>query len=178
MIPLDEKYLTWLYSKIDPKFEKSYWKLAVQLYTKEFLWFIPNDDNRSDEGIELRKVFLKETGSPYPPHEWMGMSCSILELLIGMSYRLSFMDERPVDIWFWEMIDNVDLTYARDEEYNISTEDDVDEIMDVVIWRLYEEDGTGGLFPLHHSHENQKHIELWYQMSAYVNERMFAKWHS
>jgi len=182
MIPIDERYFTWLYSKIGhrkvPIRGLSYRKLAYQLYTKEFLWFVPNDDNRAEEGIELRKVFLDETGTQYPGHEWMEMTCSILELLIGMSHRLSFIDDRPAHIWFWEMLDNVDLTYANDDEYGPDTEEDVEQTFDRVIWRLYEQDGAGGLFPLHHAHEDQRKIELWYQMSAYINERMFASWHS
>lgn len=182
MIPPDEEYFAWLYSKItDLKVKnrkKTYWKLAQQLYEKEFIWFVSNDDNRNAEGIELRRVFLRETGTRYPSREWMNMSSSMLELLVSLSFRLSFLDDRPPSVWFWELIDNLDLTYADDDVYDPDTEADVEETLDVVIWRLYEADGQGGLFPLKHAFEDQTNIELWYQMSAYVNEKMEDVWHS
>mgnify|MGYP000851237999 FL=1 len=175
----DQQYFAWLYSKIDnfkvPNI--TYFKLAQQLYEKEFVWFIPNDDNRNAEGMELRRVFLKETGSAFPSRQWMEMSSSMLELLIGISYRLSFIDDRPPHIWFWELIDNIDLTYAKDDIYDRDVEVDVDETLDRIIWRLYDPDGSGGLFPLHHAFEDQRNIELWYQMSAYLNEKMDEEWH-
>lgn len=177
MIPLDEEYFTWLYSQVcnlnvkNPK--KTYWCLCEQLYTKEFLWFIPNDDNRSKEGIELRKEFLQETGTEYPGHDWMNMSCSMFELLIGLSKRLSFLDDREPKIWFWELVDNINLSYANDNIYNVDVETHVDEVLNNVIWRLYNKNGSGGLFPLRHAQEDQRKIELWYQLSAYVNEELW-----
>lgn len=177
MIPIDEEYFTWLYSKVNsleitnPR--RSYWKLCQQLYTKEFLWFVPNDDNRSEEGIGLRKEFLQETGTDYPGHEWMRMSCSMLELLIGLSRRLAFLDERAPQVWFWELIDNINLSYANDSFYSNKVYDHVDEVLNNVIWRLYNKNGSGGLFPLRRTNEDQRKVELWYQLSAYVNEELW-----
>ncbi len=180
MIEIDRRYFTWLYSHIgylkaaDPK--DSYFKLAEQLYTKEFLWYVQNDDNRNTDGIELRKVFLNETGSEYPGDEWLNMSSSMLELVIGISERLSFLDDRIPYVWFWELIDNLGISYC-DDEYDIDVEYAVDDALDRVIWRLYDPDGSGGLFPLQNPDTDQRHVELWYQMSAYVNEKMASVWH-
>lgn len=180
MRSLDREYLTWLYSKIDNQRNKNpkwtYWILAEQLYTKEFVWFVPNDDNRNADGIELRKVFLEETNTEYPGHQWMYMSSSILELLLGLANRLSFLDDRPPSVWFWEMITNLGLLYANDAEYDINIELEVDKTLDVFIWRLYNKDGSGGLFPLEHPKKDQTKVELWYQMSAYVTEKMHDVW--
>jgi hypothetical protein len=38
--------------------------------------------------------------------------------------------------------------------------------------REYDPDGRGGLFPLDGTHANQREVELWYQMQAYIIERM------
>jgi hypothetical protein len=177
MIPIDEEYFTWLYSKVanvnEKNSKKSYWMLCNQLYTKEFLWFVPNDDNRSEEGIELRKVFVREKNIFHPGQDWMHMSCSMLELLIAMSNRLAFLDDRPSRVWFWELIDNLDLTYATDNRYDIHVENHVEDTLDRVIWRLYEKNGAGGLFPLRHANEDQRKVELWYQLSSYVNEELW-----
>ena len=177
MISIDEKYFAWLYSQIcDTRtrdLRDSYWHLAEQLYCKEFVWFVPNDDNRNEEGIELRKEFIEQEEVPYPGDPWVYMSCSMLELLIGLSRRLSFLDEKPVNDWFWELIDNAGLYYANDFVYDFDVEEDVDSTLDRIIWRLYNSDGDGGLFPLKHPNEDQRTVELWYQMSAYLSEKLW-----
>ncbi len=61
--PLDELYLEWLYEQIadsrvaNPR--HTFWKLAHYLYTKEFMWLIPNDDNRVEDGRYLRVEFIQ-----------------------------------------------------------------------------------------------------------------------
>ena len=55
---LDEDYLTWLYSQVGSvklrNKAKSHWSLLRQMYTKEFIWLIPNDDNLLEDGRDLR----------------------------------------------------------------------------------------------------------------------------
>jgi hypothetical protein len=46
----------------------------------------------------------------------------------------------------------------------------VQDIMDTVIYRKYDPDGSGGFFPLTRSDDDQTRIELWYQMNAYIEE--------
>lgn len=174
--PLDEQYLTWLYSQVglvklkNPA--RTHWSLLKQLYSKEFVWIIPNDDNRLLDGRDLRYEFLRETFVPRVDQDWMDLGCSMLEMLIALARRLEFETDKPVDEWFWEIMDNLSLTDYTDEleitgGYN---QQDVDEILDEVIWRTYDPDGRGGLFPLQHAEEDQRDIELWYQQSAYVIE--------
>ena len=61
---LDARYLDWLYKNIGPLQNRnparSYWQLAVALYQKEFTWFVSNDDNRMEDGKELREEFLAD----------------------------------------------------------------------------------------------------------------------
>jgi len=61
--PLDDLYLTWLYSQIGSiklkQPSRTYWSLFRQLYTKEFVWIIPNDDNRIEDGRDLRFKFQR-----------------------------------------------------------------------------------------------------------------------
>jgi hypothetical protein len=169
---LDDEYLTWLYSQVasvrQTKPSGTYWKLFKQLYTKEFVWFVPNDDNRVEDGRALRHEFFKENDMDGDP-TWDGMSCSFLELLIGLSRRLSFEAEGPPDDWFWHILDNIDLTnYTDADRFDPG---DVEELLDQVIWRTYDPDGYGGLFPLRYPDEDQRGEELWNQLCAYVLER-------
>jgi len=47
----------------------------------------------------------------------------------------------------------------------------VDDILDRVIHRKYKANGEGGFFPLKETNNDQRDVELWYQMSEYVLER-------
>lgn len=168
--PLDDLYLTWLYSQASSvklrRPSRTYWNLFRQLYTKECVWFIPNDDNRLEDGRELRELFLYEQRAEDPPREWLDLGCSFLELLIGLSRRLSFETEREARDWFWEMLQNLGIsTYTDASSYS---EEEVDDKLDNVLWRTYKHNGEGGLFPLKHAREDQRDVELWYQLSAYI----------
>jgi hypothetical protein len=170
---LDELYFTWLYGQVadvevvNPS--RTYWRLLKKLYTKEFVWIIPNDDNRAEDGKDLRHEFLDEEGLDVPSPDWMRLGCSMLELLIGLSRRLSFEAEGEPRYWFWQLIENLGL-----ERYNDNTlfpEAVVEDILDQVIWRTYTRKGRGGLFPLKGVCDDQREVGLWYQLCAYVLER-------
>jgi hypothetical protein len=170
---LDDSYLTWLYSQIGSvklrNRSKSHWSLARQLFKKEFVWFIPNDDNRVEDGRDLRFEFLEANGLT-ADEEWLSMGCSMLELLIGMARRLTFEMEGEPRVWFWHMIEMLDLFQYNDRVYDAQAEDKIDEALNRVIFRTYEADGRGGLFPLRRPPTDQREVELWYQASAYLLE--------
>jgi hypothetical protein len=180
---LDEEYFKWLYSQVgSPRHRnpaKTYWSLTRQLYNKEFIWIIPNDDNRLEDGKELRYEFLDISGLEDPDGTWTQMGCSMLELMIALSRRLSFMDMHEGDPanWFWHILDNVGLLRYNDRLYNPDNEKHahrfltIDETLDRIIWRTYEYDGRGGFFPLEESRRDQTEVELWYQLNSYMMER-------
>jgi len=175
--PLDEMYFTWLYRQVgDPLIQnpiRTYWKMLRQLYTKEFVWIIPNDDNRIEDGKELRHEFVDETELKNVDLGWIQLGCSMLELLVGLSRRLSFEGGGEPREWFWELIDNLGLLKYNDKRYDAKPETSekvIDTVLDRVIWRNYSPDGRGGLFPLKSPRQDQKDVELWYQLNAYVIE--------
>lgn len=171
--PLDEQYFTWLYAHIASTAErnpsKSYWVLCKQLYEKEFVWIISGDANRAEDGRELRQEFYDSQNVHIADDEWKHLGCSIFELLVGLSRRLAFyLDGEPAG-WFWEMIDNLGLSECTDvTDYDQIS---VDEVLDNFMWRTYSPNGTGGLFPLKYADEDQRHVEIWYQLNAYSIER-------
>ena len=169
--PLDELYFRWLYSQVGSveatNRSKTYWKLLKQLHIKEFVWIVPNDDNRAEDGRDLRLEFLDEEGVT-PSSDWLRLGCSMFELLVGLSRRLSFQADGEPRGWFWHLMDNLGLRIYSDAK--IVSTDRIDEILERVIWRTYESDGTGGLFPLKYPAKDQREVELWYQLSAYLLE--------
>lgn len=175
--PLDELYFRWLYSQVgsvrlrNPA--RTHWALLKQLYTKEFVWVIANDDNRLEDGRDLRLEFLQEANIQNADSEWLSLGCSMLEMLIGLARRLNFETDASVGEWFWKMMYNLNLSDYTDEaglagDYS---EQDIDNILDELIWRTYDPDGRGGLFPLEDAEEDQRDVEIWYQQSAYVIEQ-------
>lgn len=172
--PLDELYLTWLYRQIaEPELaspSKTYWRIAGHLFKKEFIWFIPNDDNRSEDGRYLRYEFIEDLGiedADIDP-DWLALGCSMLEMLVGLSRRLSFLNDGEPRDWFWRMMNTVGLRYNDRRPFSV---DLVEEVLDNVIWRTYEPNGCGGLFPLKNPACDQRDVELWHQLHSYLLEQ-------
>lgn len=170
---LDELYLIWLYSRvantrtIPPN--RTYWNLLKKLFTTEFVWFIPNDDARVEDGRELRFQFLNDAEIPEVDPDWIDQGCSYLEMLIALARRVAFQTDDRDARWFWKLIENMGLSECNDA-YKQDISALVEEVTDQITFRTYDTDGVGGLFPLKHPEEDQTKVEIWYQMCAYVIE--------
>lgn len=174
-------YYSWLCDLIGLRqLDRSYFLLIKDLYNKPFSWFIPNDDNRACEGKNLRDQFCDENNYPYI-YEYFDEECSMLELIIGLAYRCEgiMIDENfsiSMKDWFWRLIENIGLIECTDEYYiNYCASKSVDMILDKVINRGYLRSGKGGFFPLKHPKEDQRKVDLWYQMSAYLVENYYIE---
>lgn len=170
---LDEQYFLWLLKLINQDHKSAHIILFEQMYKKPFEWYIPNDDNRAEDGRLLREDFLVEEGL-FADESWIELDCSILELVIALSNRLSFETDIDPKIWFWELIGNLGLAeYANLERIRASIKE-INVILNTLNKREYEEDGYGGLFPLRNPGRDQRRVEIWYQMSAYLLENDFT----
>lgn len=156
-------YLGWLASQVRQDNGKSYDQLLAIMLEKEFVWFVPNDDNRIADGLDVRRQFTEETGLRVEG------ACGVLEVLIGISRRLEFMAEGDAAGWAWQLLCNLELHKLSDpvgRRKAIRAE----EILEALVWRTYSPDGTGGFFPLAWPEEDQRKVEIWYQMAFYVDE--------
>lgn len=171
---LDDRYLEWLYSRIatsrNRNPSRSYWHLAVVLFSREFTWSVPNDDNRIADGLDLREKFIEDT---YAERDqlWLELPCSVLEMLVALSDRIAFEVDGDAFQWFWVMAENAGLRHFSDASYGTGFERSVNDILDTVIDRTYAQDGRGGLFPLRNPSEDQREVEIWYQMQMYLMEQ-------
>lgn len=172
--PLDELYFTWLYANIGSLKVKNptrtHWRMARQLYTKEFVWFIPYDENRAADGQDLRLEFMADYELDEIDAEWMEMGCSMLEMLVALAKRIAFQADGMVFSWFWEMIENMGIRAheSSDQHYDERIAQIVDNAMNRVIERTYASDGQGGLFPIPGTLVDQRELDIWYQMNAYL----------
>lgn len=166
----DDTYLRWLYRQVasvslrDPS--RTYWSLFRHLYQTEFVWNIPNDDNRFEDGRALRYEFIDASGITSVDHDWLWLPCSMLEMLVALSRRCAFEADGTARAWFWHLLHNIELHEITDDKP--FPEEDVDEVISNLIWRTYEPTGQGGLFPLKNAERDQTKVEIWYQLAAYL----------
>jgi hypothetical protein len=168
---LDEQYLIWLYSQVgnvrDRNRSRTYWNLFRQMYSIEFVWLVPNDDNRVEDGRALRWEWAAEAHIS-ASGDWWSRGCSFLEMLIALARRMAFETDSHAETWFWHMLNNLGLLECTDRTNYDQVE--VDERIHAVIQRKYDRNGHGGLFPMRYARKDQRQVELWYQMNAYLLE--------
>lgn len=171
---IQTEYFQWLCGLVN--LDRGYWILARKLHDKEFYWTVPNDDNRASDGQKLRDIFEDET--LYSDYSCLSGGCSVLEMLIGLAIRIEDILYDPDNSEclkahdaFWEMLENLGLEDFDDMNYSRLNEDcEVDEILLNLLERTYDRSGRGGLFPLKKAREDQRRVEIWYQMSTYLLE--------
>jgi len=168
--PIEEIYFKWLCNKVVtidelPTPSLTYWKLLAVLHRTEFVWFVPNDDNRVEDGLELRRDFLRETHCDEDPN-WVAAGCSVLEMLIAFAYRAEFSTDVTAVHWFWTFIENLNLYQFNDASFDGT--DEIVNVLEGLVWRTYSPDGRGGLFPIKYPQKDQRDVEIWYQFCDYL----------
>lgn len=162
---IEDEYFYWLTSQIELPADNphTYNDLFRRMHETEFVWHIPHDDDRAQDGLDLRGQFLN--GRRYK----FKYGVSVLEVLIALSIRVAFTAGGHAPYWAWQLIENLRLD-RRPDPFNKGRADRVDETLEALIWRTYQRDGKGGFFPLNQANEDQTKIDIWNQMNAYVNE--------
>lgn len=171
-----EEYFEWLTYVVNLGKEHS--MLARTLHNQEFVSLVKNDENRIEDGKVLRRIFEDETlFDDYRCLDKKG--CSVLEMLVGLAIRMETILEDPAEgdrtiVWFWEMLDNLKLSEYTDYAIKYSNTVDIkEEIARKIanfVNRKYSRSGDGGVFPLKNAKKDQRKVELWYQLSAYLLE--------
>lgn len=172
---LDERYLSWLYSQVASvktrARSRTHWNLLRQMHHTIFVALVSHDENRIADARDLKYEFLAEAEDEQGDLNWMRSPCSMLELFIILSRQLAFEMDDDAKPWFWHLIETLELEQFNDREYDEHSQEVVAEALDRVIWRQYEPSGQGGLFPLRSPYGDQREVELWYQLNAYLLEQ-------
>lgn len=172
---LDKRYLDWLYSQAASVKTRSrtrgYRSLFRQLYETIFVAIVPHDENRLADAKDLRYEFLAENEDVQGDPEWMRSPCTMLELLVVLARYLAFEMDEDFHVWFWHLIEVLDLAQFNDRYYDDQAQEVIAKTLDRVIWRTYSPNGEGGLFPLRNPNQDQRDVELWYQLNAYLLEQ-------
>lgn len=174
---LAERYFRWLCSLVCVRQrlnESSYSKLFRLLHSIDFQVLIGMDENRAEDGIELRYRFGNENGCEqamiaslidiYP--------CSVLEMIIALALRCEedIMDNpqkgNRIGKWFWVMMRNLGLESMDDEKYDDGY---CRSVVHRFLNREYGRDGTGGLFVIKNCKYDLRQTEIWHQMCWYLD---------
>jgi hypothetical protein len=150
-------------------------ELAWFLHNREFTYFIPNDDNRAEDGKKLREhysdAFLDSNDCVC-----LDGPCTVFEMLVALAKRIEYQVAKPqyedrTSLWFWGMVNNLDLQPFLEGEPRAERKIERNNMLvDQLLNRTYSRLGKGGLFPLRRSAQDQRKIEIWYQMMAYLEE--------
>jgi hypothetical protein len=166
--PIENEYFNWLCAKVLHDRSRTYYTLLLIMHKTEFIIVVPFDRHRAADGIELRQDFIREINAE-PDDEWMDLPCSVLEMMLAFSKRVSFQTDLPTDQWFWEFMTNLNLN-----EFRHVSDSDVPEIertLHILNWRTYDPRGNGGMFPLSQTDNDQREVEIWYQFCEYLDEK-------
>ena len=171
---INDEYFEYLCELIDAKrFSRrvSYRKLLMRLHDTEFTYFVPYDDNRADDGIQLRRRFALERNDMHSANYITG-PCSVFEMMVALAVRCeeTIMDDallgNRTGQWFWDMINNLGLGTMSDSRFDRSV---VDGIVSRFLSREYEPDGRGGLFTVPNCRYDMRTVEIWCQLSWYLD---------
>lgn len=166
-------YFEWMYEMVCGKRfapGMTYRKLLTFLHDAEFVYFVPYDENRAEDGIALRYRYCLVHDCT--ELEWcLTGPCSMLEMMLALALKCEeLMDNMSIGDrtaqWFWNMITNMGLGSMNDTNYN---EWLVNDVVTIVLNREYEPDGRGGLFHVRGWDRDMRTAEIWHQLMAYIN---------
>lgn len=159
-------YFNWLLGIVCNSVQsRKYEKVLRVLFNTPFrsMEYMSMDDNRIEDGLNLRRYFKDETHITL-----LDTECSVLELMIALAQRCEhdiMYDDSIGDrstLWFWKMFDNLGLNKDM-------TERQVFDVLDIFIHRNYSKNGSGGLFKTDDPNIDMRELEIWAQMNVYLN---------
>ena len=172
-------YIEWLVKDklgLTDKEWKNYNFLCNSLAKIEFIAIHPLDENRAEDGMELRSQFSDETGLYLDGSSGLTVKCSMLELIAALAIKVENRIMRNISIgdrtskWFFVMIDNMGFTKMTNNNWKYDYEDIVRKTCETIINRDYGSNGVGGLFPLKNDSKNWTNEEIWVQCMAFLRE--------
>ena len=155
-------YIHWVMSDklgLNNKECKAYLGLCMDLANIEFIWRHPMDENRAEDGFELRTDFEYETGEYLDKTSGLMPKCTVFEMLAALAIRcenqLMYSPSlgNRTSKWFFEFLDNLSLDQNSRVDESIA-----EDILE------------GRAFPLKFSSDMEDEEQLWKLASAYLSE--------
>lgn len=175
MKDIKDRYLNWLRRQAMGQ-DRSYDDLLEFLHDKLFTYTIRMDENRAEDGIELRYIFGLKNGITYEDilsGLGSGRDCSVLEMMVALARRcenqiMVDMEEgaRP-ERWFRIMLTHLGLIDQTNDNFD---EEEANYVIDRFLSRQYSYYGDGSLFSVANPRQDMRKVDLWYQAMWYLTE--------
>lgn len=167
------QYLIWL-CRLEK--EDAYAHLFEVLHHIDFTWILDRDDNRDEDGLDLRDDYTPPDDFDTETIEsFYEQKTSVFEMLVALSIRVDNeyigdpIEEHP-EIFFMEMIKNLGLDCFKGKRYR---DQDVIKIIKIWLDRKFKKNGVGSPFPVRKDSRDQRKLEIWDQMNSYISENYF-----
>lgn len=174
---INKDYFEWLCELIDSNRysrQVSYRQLLSHLHDIEFTCLHPRDENRADDGVQLRRRYgLSRDDASLA--DYIRGPCSVLEMMVALAIRCeeTIMDDTAMGDrtgqWFWGMVHNLGLSPMKDYHFDRKF---VDDVIARFLNREYGPDGRGGLFTVKNCNYDMRDVEIWCQLSWYLDSIM------
>lgn len=151
-------YFNWIKSKV-----YVHEKILIEMFNMPFAWVILGDKNRAYDVKDLRLEYIDETGAQMPDGWADDQPASVLEVIYRFCQTADFETDIEARHWFATVVKNLGLDEHLEAE-------EIRDILQRFIWREYEPNGRGGLFPLNDPDEDQRQVEIWYQFNTYLDD--------
>lgn len=175
---IKREYFQWLCNLVNA--DPLHHLLWTFLHNEWFIWVLPMDENRAEDGKYLRYLYSLErvekgrVTAEEVDHALSG-PCTILEFLVGLAKRIeddimynAESDGSKIDVWFWEMIRNLGLEKYDDAHYN---EVEIKDIVTRFMLRKYPKNGSGNIFKIGQKNGHwTKNIEIWEQVQLWATQ--------
>ena len=179
MLDIDGLYFEWLMARF-ARPNIGLQRVCGMLHENGFQRRVGNDENRADDGMALRRLFLDDYHEadidPRITNDFLAGPCSWFEMLMALSEALDYLYDGGAQEHFVGLVDNLNLrtAYTRlDTRYDEIDQDLIDAACNRVDFNLFDSMGRGGLFPLSKKgHPDQREVEIWDQHAAYFSDRL------
>jgi len=164
----EDEYFNWLLRRVK---NKSHYKLLRFLFETDYIFTMAMDENRAEDGIQLRYEFLYDRRMPEDDFPYLQAPCNLFEMIFALAFRISLIMNDPykdddTHVWFWRMISNLGLSKCTDKNFNL---DFVQTVVRHFLNREYGPYGRGGLFQVR-SEKHMEDLQIWEQAMLYLNE--------
>lgn len=176
---INPDYFNWMCSVAlpNPQERKNYMNLlnCLDSISYTYLPTVMLDENRSVDGLDLRMHYAYEFGVPEDimATQFKENWCSVLEVLVAFSIRYDLYNhggENP-SRWIRVIFDNLHLLRYDDSHWNQVSDRAVHEIINTMLYRQYNYDGTnGGPFHLKNPRDDLRKTDIWTQLQWYCVE--------
>lgn len=159
---MEHPYFEWLLAM--PGFDKRYRKIMDILFTERFRWLIDIDEDRAEDGKDLRYEFANEFGYG-SMFDYLDTPCNCAEVIIALARRHERQWDNPkygdrTWVWVQSMLDSLGLHPGISYDSTL-------EIIDRWLDRRFNRDGSGSLFTIPNSVMDMRKIDIWRQSNLW-----------